>query len=540
MKSLPVKHFAIQNPKSKIQNGIRTLNSELFCPTPHFLFSMSHMFNRPFKAVKAILFSRSLLVGVFSSSMLIPNFGLQPAGAQTTEYCHLSPAEAKAKENLRLSALKGNQNAQKRYQQLIKQHAQELQDCRRRTWPQNQAIWLRLYSCDIQPGAIDQIMDRMVNRGYNQIYLEVFYNGKVLLPAAANPTVWPSVVRTPGAEKVDLLATAIQKGRQRGLKVYAWMFTLHFGYTYAKRGDRDAAIARNGKGQTSLYVVNDSAQVYIDPYNVQAKRDYYQMVQEVLRRRPDGILFDYVRYPRQTGSDSIATRVADLWLFSEATQIALFKRALNNKGLDLIRRFLSKGYVTVGDIAEVDQLYPQEEEPMWQGRTPPAPKSSLSPNEKQSTLQLELWQLVVAHAMQGVVDFVNLASHPAKQLGITSGVVFFPEGNKNLGQGYDSRLQPWDRFPSSLEWHPMSYATCGNVSCIVAQVQRVLSIAQPDTLIIPALAGKWGGAMNNRPSLEAQMQAIRQFAPRIKGVSHFAYSWQYPEHDGDRKFCRPR
>lgn len=510
-------------------------------PMPHSQFHVSHMSNHPFKAAKAVSFCRILFASVFSSSMLIPSFGLPPARAQATEYCHLSPSEAKTKENLRLSALKGNQNAQKRYQELIKQHAKELQDCRRRNWPKNQAIWLRLYPCDMQPGVIDQIMDQMVNRGYNQIYVEVFYDGKVLLPAAANPTVWPSVVNNPGTQKVDLLATAIQKGRQRGLKVYAWMFTLHFGYSYAKRGDREAAIARNGKGQTSLYVVNDSAQVYIDPYNEQAKRDYYRMVQEVLRRRPDGLLFDYVRYPRQTGSDSIATKVADLWLFSEATQIALFKRALNNKGLDLIRRFLSKGYVTVSDIAQVDQLYPQEGEPMWQGRTVSSgQKSLLSPSERQPTLQVELWLLAVAHAMQGVVDFVNLASHPAKQLGINSGVVFFPEGNQNLGQGYDSRLQPWDRFPASLEWHPMSYANCGNVSCIAAQVQRVVSMAKPDTLIVPALAGKWGSAINNRPSLEAQMQALKQFAPRIKGVSHFAYSWQYPEHDSDRKFCRTR
>jgi hypothetical protein len=140
--------------------------------------------------------------------------------------------------------------------------------------------------------------------------------------------------------------------------------------------------------------------------------------------------------------------------------------------------------------------------------------------------------------MQGIIDFVTLASHPAKQVGIPSGVVFFPEGNQTVGQGYDSRLQPWDQFPSSLQWHPMSYATCGNVSCIVEQVQRVLSLAKPGTQIIPALAGKWGGSVSNRPSLEAQMQALRQFAPKLKGVSHFAYSWQYPENDSDRKFCR--
>ncbi|AFY32484.1 family 10 glycosylhydrolase [Calothrix sp. PCC 7507] len=497
------------------------------------------MSNRPLNFAKPILFWRSLFAAIFSSTMLTPNLGVQPAVAQVTGYCQLSPAESKAKEKLRLSALKGNQEEQKRYQQLLKQHAEELQDCRNRTWPRNQAIWLRLYPCDNQAGTIDHIMDRIVNRGYNQVYLEVFYDGQVLLPAAANPTAWPSVIRTPGAAKVDLLATAIQKGRQRGLKVYAWMFTMNFGYTYAQRRDREGAIARNGKGQTSLYVVDNSSQVFIDPYNVQAKRDYYQLVQQVLRRRPDGLLFDYVRYPRQAGSDSIATKVTDLWLFSEATQTALFQRAQNNKGLDLIRRFLSKGYVTAGDIAEVDQLYPQEGEPMWQGRTPSsAQKSILTPTNRQPLLQSELWHFAVAHAMQGIVDFVNLASYPGKQQGIPSGVVFFPEGNQNLGQGYDSRLQPWDRFPSFIEWHPMSYATCGNVSCIVAQVQRVLSIAKPDTQVIPALAGKWGASISNRPPLEEQMQALRKLAPKINGVSHFAYSWQYPDHDSDRKFCR--
>jgi len=499
------------------------------------------MSNHLLNVARSTLFWRRLFAIVFTSSSLLPNFGSEPARAQVTQYCQLSSTAAQEKENLRLSALKGKPDAQTRYQNILKKQAQELQECRTRTWPQIQAIWLRLYPCDIQPGIIDQIMDRIVNRGYNQVYLEVFSDGQALLPAKANPTVWPSVIRTPGAENADLLATAIQKGRQRGLKVYAWMFTTNFGYTYAQRRDRESAIARNGKGQTSLYVVDNGSQLFIDPYNLQAKRDYYQLVKEILRRRPDGLLLDYVRYPRQAGSDSIATKVSDLWLFSPATQEALFKRALNYKGLELIRRFLTKGFVGAGDIAEVDKLYPQEGEPLWQGRIPsPAQKSILSATDRQPLLQWELWQLAVAHAMQGILDFVTIASYPAKQQDIPTGVVFFPDGNQTVGQGYDSRLQPWDRFPTSLQWHPMAYGNCGNVSCIVTQVQRVLSMAKPGTQIIPALAGKWGESVSNRPSLEAQMQALRKFSPQLKGVSHFAYSWQYPENDNDRKFCRSR
>lgn len=493
------------------------------------------------KFLRVVLSWQGLLTVIITNCLLILNLATKPAIAQNGQDCWVSSKATQEKENLRLLAFKGNKEAASRYQKLLKQHTQELKTCRSQTWPQTQAIWLRLYPCDIQPGAVDQIMDRIVNQGYNQVYLEVFYDGQVLLPAATNSTVWPAVVRLPGAEKFDLLALAIKKGQQRGLKVYAWMFTTNFGYTYAQRTDRQNAIARNGKNQTSLSVVEDGSQVFIDPYNTQAKTDYYRMVQQVIRRRPDGILFDYVRYPRQSGIDSIATKVHDLWLFTPATQEVLFSRAKNAKGLELIRRFLTKGYVSAGDIAEIDKRYPQEDEPLWEGRIPLKKQKSLpSSEEKQRVLQLDLWLLSVAHAMQGIVDFVTLASYPAKQQGIPAGAVFFPEGNQALGQGYDSRLQPWDRFSSTLQWHPMSYANCGNASCIVAQVQQVLKMAQPGTKVIPALAGKWGESISNRPPLEVQMQALRQLSPQIKGVSHFAYSWQHPEHDGERKACNIR
>ncbi|MDJ0673918.1 MAG: family 10 glycosylhydrolase [Calothrix sp. MO_167.B42] len=491
--------------------------------------------------LKSKLFWRGLLVSTFTTVWLFPKISIKPAQAQLNQYCHLSSTAIKAKQRLRRAAVKGDTEVQNSYRQLVQQHAQAVRDCRNRTWPQVQAIWLRLYPCDAQPGAIDEIMDKIIDKGYNQVYLEVFYDGRVLLPAASNPTVWPSVIRTTGAENVDLLSTAIQKGRERGLKVYAWMFTTNFGYSYAQRQDREGVIARNGKGETSLYVVDNSSQVFIDPYNQKAKQDYYQLVQAVTRRRPDGILFDYIRYPRQAGTNSIATKVTDLWLYSEAIQKALFERAQNNKGLELIRRFLRKGYVTAADVAQTDRLYPREREPLWQGRVVnQGQKSIQSPQNRQPQLQWDLWQLSVAHAMQGILDFVALAAYPAQQRGIPAGVVFFPGGNQTVGRGYDSRLQPWDRFSSNLEWHPMAYANCGKANCIVPQVQRVVNMAKPGTKIIPALAGNWGTSMSNRPPLEVQMGALRKFAPKLRGVSHFAYSWQHPEHDGDRKFCRPR
>lgn len=85
----------------------------------------------------------------------------------------------------------------------------------------------------------------------------------------------------------------------------------------------------------------------------------------------------------------------------------------------------------------------------------------------------------------------------------------------------------------------MVYGICGNTTCITDEVQRVLSKAAAGTQVHPVLAGTWGQPMNSRPSLEMQMQAIRQIAPQINSVSHFAYSWQDPEFDRVRKFCQP-
>ncbi|MFM6453634.1 MAG: hypothetical protein ACKPH7_17680, partial [Planktothrix sp.] len=113
-----------------------------------------------------------------------------------------------------------------------------------------------------------------------------------------------------------------------------------------------------------------------------------------------------------------------------------------------------------------------------------------------------------------------------------------PEGNRKIGgMGFDSRMQPWDQFSPSIEWHPMSYAVCGETNCITAQVQQVVQQAPPGTQVIPALAGDWGKVLKNRPSLEQQMVNILAIIPQINAFSHYGYDWQDLEETRQRKFC---
>ena len=472
---------------------------------------------------------------------------LTPARAQALQlnrYCQISQADATRKETLRRAVFEqGNEQARSQYEALVAEHARALANCRNATWPRDQAVWLRLYSCDLQPGILEAVLDRIANLGYDQVYLEAFYSGTVLLPAADNPTRWPSVVKAAGYENRDLLAEAIAKGKPRGLETYAWVFTLNFGYSYTLNADRQQALATNGQGQSSYTFAtsgksSNSQEVFVDPYSLQAQQDFQVMLQEVAERRPQGILFDYVRYPRGTGTYSVASEVADLWIYGDASRNSLLQRASNYQGQELIRRYISRGYLIDQDLEDVGRLFPNETEPLWQSRQP-SNSSGASATALRPVLENELWRLAVAHAVQGVVNFLDDAGQLAQQEGLRTGAVFFPGGNRAVGNGFDSRLQYWDRFPTWMTWHPMAYGVCGHTGCILDEIRQVMAVAGPQggQFVKPAIAGTWGASIRDRPPLEAQMEAIRQSMPEINSVSHFAYSWQDVEFDNARKFC---
>ena len=518
----------------------------------------------PFRRFSQWFRHRAARLGAFMlvGALLTTGFSFLPAQAQqpsllsqlsplgqigtpriTDRYCRLVDAAVSEKSALRDAAFAGDSTAQASYADIVQTHADIMNDCRRRNWPRNQAIWVRLYPCDVQPGKLEQLFDEFVDLGYNQVYVESFYNGQVLLPQSENNTRWPSVIRQPGYEDRDLLAEAIATGHKRGLKVYAWMFSMNFGHGYANQPDRQHTLAKNGRGQTSISMYEVASldpnltftppdEAFIDPYNRQAKVDFYTMSQKILDRNPDGVLFDYIRYPVGLGADLVANDVADLWIYGDSAKQALLDRALNASGRQLIQQFLDQGYITEASVSAA------VEEPLWQGRTPFDPEDDLTLSQRHARLQSDLWDLSVAHAIQGVLDFLNVAALSAERQGIPAGAVFFPEGNRTLLDGYDSRLQPWDQFPSTLEWHPMAYGVCGNASCITEKVQRVVSNSASGTDVRPVLAGVWGQSTSERPSLEIQMQDIRQSAPHINTISHFAYSWQRPARAQERQFCR--
>ncbi len=499
--------------------------------------------------------------------------GEPPSAYQLDSYCRQSPAAIAYKDRLREQSLSSD-SAWAEYTQVLSEHRQALEQCRQTRWPQIQATWLRLYPCDTQPGVLDQVFDTIINSGYNRVYIEVFYDGTTVLPGnQAAP--WPSI--NPEADLLDLALTA---ARRRGLSAYAWMFSLNFGYSYSQLPDRQTALARNGEGNTSIFdpftlniedfdAVSGPDQVFVDPFNPQVRQDYLNLLNQVLKRQPDGVLFDYIRYPRGTGEASLAVTVKDLWIYSEAAQQAFKELGLNPLTQAVLERYLQQGYITTQDILTFDQTFAGSAI-QWQqpGQTAlpatPTPTSTpkpvattlsadtSTPNptplptptptpravERQSQLQNQLWDLAVEFAQYGILDYLNTMSDQVNTQQIPSGAVFFPYGNRSVGEGFDSRLQPWHRFDPTSEWHPMAYAKCEDASCVVEEVKTVLDQAPAGTFICPALAGLWGQSLDHRPMLEVQMQMLFQNTPQLTCVSHFAYSWIAPASDRARKMCQ--
>ncbi len=495
-----------------------------------------------------------LTAGVFATTHLLTAIApavAQPVAqtpAQNNDYCFLSAAEVSEKNRWRSAAIQGDTNGQQRYTQIKNKHAQDLQSCRQQSWLKTQALWMRMYPCDTRPGAVDELLDYAVNRGYNQIYLATFYAGRVLLPQGSNPTIWPAVLETGSVRQTDLLAEVIKKGRERGLKVYAWVYSLSFGSNYALQANRDTAININGRGEKSWFAGTEGLQpigdltpsvLFVNPHSKQARDDFNLMVREVANRRPDGILFDYIRYPRGMGAQSVAANVKDLWIYGADVRKKLEAMTQNKKGAELMKIFMDQGSLRPENIDQVDEAFLDEREPLWKGRKPTEDEFDLVSNSGRATLyQKELWQLATSYAADGVVQFLGDAVSTAQRAGVKSGAVFFPEANRPVGQGFDSRLQQWPQFPANIEWHPMVYAICGKSNCIEEQVRQLLKTTPANTTVVPALAGVWGRSFENRPAIELQLAGIRRSSPKINAISHFSYSWQEPGSDAFRSSCR--
>ena len=466
--------------------------------------------------------------------------------------CDVSPVEILRKHELRKLALIANPNAPKsqaQYREIIQKHKSELQVCRDRTFPQTQATWIRLYPNDVKAGVLEDVFDKIANRGYNQVFVEVFYDGRVLLPVADNPTPWRSVMEEAVKSgevpaDYDLFQKAIAIGKARGLKVYGWSFTMNFGYGYSEIRGKAGALAINGNNQNTIADTNfdpklvsngrafyedayEADHLFVDPYSAIAKNDLTNAVKALMKRNPDGMVFDYVRYPTNS-TGYLIDNVKQLWVYGASSRTTLLNNIDNKNVRELMAIYLKNGNITADDVVQTEKKLAEAAKVK--------PTNIKNPKETAAIAQGILWNIATNHAYQGVINFINTVTVPLQQNNVPIGTVFFSGGNRAESGKFDPKMQPWDRFPSFMERHPMTYALCDDGQCVAEQVAEVLRQSAPDTLVCPVLAGTWGQSFDGHPSFEVQTRAILSRNPKINCISHFVYSWMEPESDRLRKF----
>jgi hypothetical protein len=448
--------------------------------------------------------------------------------------CEVTASDRLIKDNLRKSINLSE------YQALLGQHKTQLEACRSKDPIKTQALWLRL-DPRVKPEGLNDVLDRSVNQGYNAIFIQVFYDGRILLPVADNPTPWRSLTEeavTAGevSASYDIWAEVIKRGRERGLKVYAESSTLNLGYS-SQIPNRTSAVAINGAGepttiksqiepkfdfnpnvvQASKIVETDY--VLIDPFDLQTRSDFSGAIAALVKRQPDGILFDYLRYPSRKG---LVSDVKALWIYGEAARKSLLDSMPDSGTKQLMSMYLDAGKVTPEAITQLQEINSQENN-IFQAR-------SKNPSLAAKLVEQMLWKLAVNHAYQGVLSFLDVAiaavnppnsSDPINKSNIPIGVTFFPNGNLQKSGAYDPRMQAWERFPLNLERHPMTYTTCEDGKCVANEVMRVVKASAPQVKICPVIAGTWGQSWRGHASFEVQIQAIKAVAPQISCFSYF-------------------
>jgi hypothetical protein len=319
---------------------------------------------------------------------------------------------------------------------------------------------------------------------------------------------------------------------------------MNFGYGYSEIKGRSGALALNGRGENSIANTNfdrnmvsngrafyeDAYEVdhlFADPYSAIAKADLTAVVKALMKRNPDGMVFDYVRYPTNSTGELI-NNVKQLWIHGQSSRSALLNSIDNKNVRELMALYLQNGDLTADDVIQTEKKMTEAIKVQ--------PTNIKNPRETAAITKRLLWNIATNHAYQGVVNFVNAVTIPLQQNNMPIGTVFFPGGNRTEAGRFDPKMQPWDRFPKFMERHPMTYALCEDGQCVAEQVAEVVRQSAPETLVCPVLAGTWGQGFDGHPSFEVQTRAILARQPKINCISHFVYSWMEPESDRLRKF----
>lgn len=159
-------------------------------------------------------------------------------------------------------------------------------------WPRNRT------NPEIQKQELISILDSLKSHNFNTVMFQVRARGEVFYDSEIEPM--SSLIASGGAfySSFDPLAFAIEESHKRGLECHAWLVTYPLG------GDRHVS----SLGSNSVTKKNPTItkkyknEWFLDPGNPRTDDYLLSIIKEIIGKYDvDGIHFDYIRYPSNTG-----------------------------------------------------------------------------------------------------------------------------------------------------------------------------------------------------------------------------------------------
>lgn len=192
-------------------------------------------------------------------------------------------------------------------------------------WPRNKI------SADEQKHELIVLLDSLQKYNFNTVIFQVRARGEVFYDSKIEPMASIIVPEEYGKPKFDPLKFAIEESHKRGMECHAWLVTYPLGDDKQVRSLGSRSITKKNPSIVKRY----KGEWFLDPGNLKTDDYLMSIVQEIVTNYDvDGIHFDYIRYPNNTGK------------FPDAGMYRLYGKgkSLNDWRRDNITRFVIKVY----------------------------------------------------------------------------------------------------------------------------------------------------------------------------------------------------
>ena len=192
-------------------------------------------------------------------------------------------------------------------------------------WPRNKI------SQEVQKRELVAILDNLQKHNFNTVMFQVRARGEMFYDSKIEPMASVIVPSRYGNPKFDPLAFAIEECHKRGMELHAWMVTYPLGLDKHVRSLGARSVTKKNPSITRKY----RGEWFLDPGNPKTDDYLLSIVKEIVSNYDiDGIHFDYIRYPDNTGK------------FPDAGMYRLHGKGktLHQWRRDNITRFVAKAY----------------------------------------------------------------------------------------------------------------------------------------------------------------------------------------------------